>query len=538
MQNPPHAQPAAETLKRFAQAAARKQGWAQTYEDALRYAAPQRNTFEIARKGDARDGSGEVYDSTALIAMQKFAANLQSSLVPPFRSWVRLVAGPQIPDDVKPVLNTALEEIRQVMFTHLHMSNFDTQIAESFLDLAVGTGALLVQPGRGAQALQFVAVPLSQLSLEEGANGQLDGVFRRYRLPVRAIEGTWEDAVLTPKMHKLLADQPDAEVTLIEATIPHTIMQYNPAIDAEEPTEGYLYSVVAADEQATLLQRPMRSSPWVIFRYGTLPGEIYGRGPLLSALPDIKTLNKTKELILKNASLAVAGAYTVADDGVININTVKIRPGALIPVSSNGGAGGPTLAPLPRSGDFNIAELVVQDLQASINDALMANVFGAVDAPARSATEMAIRQQELARRMGSAFGRLQYELIAPLLRRILHVLEEQGLVDLSRFTLDGKGIAIVHQSPVATAHDNEELANILRYADFLAETLGREHPLVVAQAQNLAERVGELMNIPPQLVVGKHSAAALLDTIKTAGATLEDSPALQAVADAFMPAKT
>jgi hypothetical protein len=36
-------------------------------------------------------------------------------------------------------------------------------------------------------------------------------------------------------------------------------------------------------------------------------GEIYGRGPLLTALPDIKTLNKTLELLLKNASLAVAG---------------------------------------------------------------------------------------------------------------------------------------------------------------------------------------------------------------------------------------
>ncbi len=52
-------------------------------------------------------------------------------------------------------------------------------------------------------------------------------------------------------------------------------------------------------------------------------GEIYGRGPVITALPDIKTLNKVKELVLKNASLAIAGVYTAADDGVLNPNTIR-----------------------------------------------------------------------------------------------------------------------------------------------------------------------------------------------------------------------
>ncbi len=33
-------------------------------------------------------------------------------------------------------------------------------------------------------------------------------------------------------------------------------------------------------------------------------GEVYGRGPLIAAMPDVKTLNKTVELVLKNAALA------------------------------------------------------------------------------------------------------------------------------------------------------------------------------------------------------------------------------------------
>ena len=131
----------------------------------------------------------------------------------------------------------------------------------------------------------------------------------------------------------------------------------------------------------------------------------------VNALPDIKTLNKTKELVLKNGSLAVSGAYTVVDDGIINVNNVKVQPGALIPVSSNaGGVAGPTIAPLTNGSRFDAGQLIIQDLQNAINEALFANPLGPIDLPVKTATEVALRQQELSQRIGAAFGRLQFEL--------------------------------------------------------------------------------------------------------------------------------
>ena len=67
--------------------------------------------------------------------------------------------------------------------------------------------------------------------------------------------------------------------------------------------------------------------------------------------------NKTLELLLKNASLAIAGVYTAADDGVLNPATLKIIPGAIIPVARNGGPQGESLRPLPRAGDFNVSAI-------------------------------------------------------------------------------------------------------------------------------------------------------------------------------------
>ena len=68
---------AIDKIKRFQVAASRKAGWSELYEEALAYSAPQRNSFSKQMKGSSR--SGQVFDSTAQSAMQKFASNLQSS---------------------------------------------------------------------------------------------------------------------------------------------------------------------------------------------------------------------------------------------------------------------------------------------------------------------------------------------------------------------------------------------------------------------------------------------------------------------------
>jgi hypothetical protein len=86
--------------------------------------------------------------------------------------------------------------------------------------------------------------------------------------------------------------------------------------------------------------RRMKSSPWIVARYMKVAGEVYGRGPLVTAIPDIKTLNKTLELLLKNASLSIAGVYTAADDGVSEPADHPHAPGAIIPVARNGGPTG------------------------------------------------------------------------------------------------------------------------------------------------------------------------------------------------------
>lgn len=504
-------------LKRFKAAQKRKSNWEDTYEEALEFFTPQFETFTTQQKGSDERGQGRIFDSTGESSIQKFVSNLQSSLVPPMKRWIQLKPGKEVQGDVEEAAK-ALEDITDILFSHLSNSNFDTQVAESFFDLAVGTGALMVQKGDRNNPFRFTAAPLNEIYTEEGAHSRVNAVFRKFKMPHRVIELTWPDAKISRELQDQITTNPDKEIELIESTIPAKVKVTQKSTGKKIEVDGYKYIVMDAKGNEKLVERDSESSPWVIFRWAVRPGEIYGRGPALQALSDVKTINKTKELILKNGSMAVAGAYTVADDGIINVRNIRIKPGALIPVSDNpGGVRGPTIAPLPRTGDFNVGQLILQDLKTSINEMMFADPLGPVDLPVKTATEVAIRQQELAKRIGSAFGRLQFELITPLINRLLFILEDLDLINLNDFRVDGRFISIEHISPLAQAQDQEELVSIERMLGLLGQTFGPQLALMMLQPSELVSEIQELLNVRRDITAPPEQIQAMIQNILSQG---------------------
>jgi hypothetical protein len=294
----------------------------------------------------------------------------------------------------------------------------------------------------------------------------------------------------------LIEDKPTEDVDLLEATI-H---------DAKRGDYGY--HVIWKQGKDELVYRRRKTSPWVISRYMKVAGEIYGRGPLLTALPDIKTLNKTKELLLKNASLAVAGVYTAADDGVLNPNTVKLAPGAIIPVARNGGPQGPALAPLPRSGDFNVSQLVIQDLVQNIKRILLDESLPPDNMSARSATEIVERMKELAQNLGSAFGRLINETMIPLVAKILQVMDDRGLIDMP-LRVNGLEVKVTPVAPLAQAQNMEEINAIMQFMQ-ITQSFGGEGAIAI-KTDAVIDYIGDKLGVPAAVRNDAAERAVLLE---------------------------
>jgi hypothetical protein len=290
--------------------------------------------------------------------------------------------------------------------------------------------------------------------------------------------------------------------------------------------DGFIYTVLYEPTKDIILQREQESSPWVVFRWSVAPGEIYGRGPALFALPDIKSINKTKELILKRASVDAAGMWTVEEDGVINPENIQMGPHAMIPVMKNpGGMSSPTLAPLGIPGGFDISQMVINDLRTSINETMFADPLGPIDLPVKTATEVAYRQQELAKRIGSAFGRLQYELITPLINRVLFVLNEwQVLPTLGdKVIVDGRLVGVKHESPLAAAQDQEGVMAIQQFIQFLLGVFGPQMTMGLIQPDKLIQHMSKYLNIPADIQLTQEQFEAIKQKIAQIGQMADQS---------------
>jgi len=478
---------AEEVLARQELAQRKKEDFRNLYEDCYEYALPQRNLYDGYWEGGVggQKKMKRVFDSTAINSTQRFANRMQSGIFPPQRNWCRLEPGSDIPKNRHAEAQAALDMYSERMFSSLKQSNFDIAIGEFLLELCVGTAVMMVQPGDDINPINFIPVPSYLVSFEEGSDGQVDNVYRRMRIKAESIERQWPDAKIPSELAEAIKNKPTEDHELIEATV----------LDVKRG--DYCYHVIHKKSKAEIVYRRTEVSPWVVSRYSKVAGEVYGRGPLITALPDIKTLNKTIELQLKNASLNIAGIYTAADDGVLNPNTVKIIPGAIIPVARNGGPQGESLKPLARSGDFNLSQIVINDLRQNIKRILLDESLPPDNMSARSATEVVERMKELSQNLGSAFGRLINETMIPVVTKMLQVLDKKGMINLP-LKINGLEVKIAPVAPLAQAQAMEDVESVLKFAQ-IAQAMGQAGQMAIKQDE-MIDYIAEKLNVPQRIL--------------------------------------
>jgi len=488
-------------VKRAEKAGAKRDAFAQLMQDCHAYALPERDSWQ--GYGYGQDRHVKVYDSTAVVSAARFANRLQSALFPPQQRWAKLALPPELEgeDDALPVM-AALERAEARLFAHIHASNFDVSVNEWAQEMAAGTACLLIENGRTgtkrtrAPLLRFTAVPAGLVAFDEGPFGVVEGVFYTQKMPARLVARTYPDATNLPAEITEAAARDDAQdVELLQATY----------YDAED--DVFRFDVLHKASKARLVERQYRTMPWVVTRWTKAPGETHGRGPLTQALPDIRTVNKLVELMLKSASLAVGGVYTVLDDGVLNPANVRIVPGAMIPVRSNAtGGAGPSLKPLEFSGNFQLNAELQQQMQTRIRQVMFDNPLPPEVEVGLTATEVIERVRRFQADTG-AFGRLHVDAVQPVVLRCIDILDEAGeladadladLLDLLRQDT----IRVQAKGALAAAQDQADVQAVMQLVTGTA-SLGEFGLQLLANAldtERTARFLTKRLGIPAEIV--------------------------------------
>jgi hypothetical protein len=427
-----------------------------------------------------------LYDSTGPTSLQRGASRFQRDVTPPFQRWFELEAGPLAQGDIE-AANRVLEGTSRLIGAALDASSFHVASLESYADLFIGTAALLGLEGDDRMPVRWIAAPAWALAFEDGVGGRADNVFWEKDFPAYSLPDHWKDAHWSEKTRKLIDGGEDAKVRVRQSSY----------YDAD--TAVWRLAVQEASDFAVVWDNDRdRTNPWTITRYWTTPGDPWGRGPAMLALPNVRTANKAVEMILTAAAYQLAPPLMYAHDGVVNPDTMSLSPRALIRVARTGGPMGPSLAPLPIGGNVDLGNIVLEDQRMSIKRDLLDTQLPPDTGPVRSASEIVQRSKDLQYDGGAAFGRLNHEYAPQVVARMIDLLDRRKVatINWTQLQIDQLTMKVKLTGPLARGQNLEDVQTIVQFTELVASLGGEEAVHVICNTQDGFTKLGKLMGVP------------------------------------------
>lgn len=493
----------ADHRKRADQAWQEKLYWQGLYDDAYAYAIPYRKPAKTTQGQNRVDN---LFDDTAISSTFHGAGQLKEDLFPSGQAWFTLAPGPISKAIARNDQGNGVEFARQLqaiadqVTPFFQTGEFDQATTEYCIDLYAGTGVLLPIPtGDPNNPVGFVAVPQAEIACEVDAYGKTSALYWKKMLSRRHIKASYPKGTYSADFEQKLqkAETADEKIEICQDFIKRPDNKRRP----------WALVVYIEDSKEPIVSETYRTQPIVVSRYHRVPGEAYGRGPILNALPAIKTLNKAQELTLKATAIKMLGIWGYRPGGAFNPDAARLAPGQFWPMNSTGGVMGPDVFRLDQStGDIEIGNLISQDLRQRIQVALHDERLPEKGATPISASEVAARMARVKTNYIGAFGRMVHETIPVLVPRVMEILYDEGLLS-TELKPDALFVNIRVLSPLAAAMRADRLRPFMEYLQLLMAL--QQNPARFVKIDAKLDAIAEDMNIEPEYRVTVEERAAI-----------------------------
>lgn len=488
---------AESACKRYSQAREIRDKFSELIDGCYEFALPLRQRTYMGNQGAPR--FDRLFDGTAVTALQSFASQTLDDVWPADQTPFELKAGRGLSEEKQDEANRELAPISAMIIEMTNNSNFRSAAQEMLQDYAIGTGIMLQDEGDALRPLNFRAIPLTEAVLDTGPYGDVDALFREREVRAEHVESLWPTAKIPAALRQIIDNQGRAMVKVLEACQRDW---------SKRNEERWTFRVIWMQDKTLLVDdawEGMGSCPFVAPSFTRVSGEVMGRGPVMMALPDVRTANALRELLLEHADLVLSGIWLYDDDGVLNPDTAVLEPGRLIP-RAPGSRGLESVTPTaqPRLGDIE-----VDRLQNAIREALFVNDLGDLGKTPRSATEIMQRTADRARRLSGSYGRLMTEWLFPQVARTWWLLRKmRGQMKLP--PIDGDRIKIRPLSPITRAQSQDDVLRHIRFMEIIQQFMGPQAPLLAVDTDKFAPWLAEKVGFMPHLLRPQAQQKALV----------------------------
>jgi hypothetical protein len=449
-------------------------------------------------RGDKR--STQIFDATAIHSLELLAASLHGMLTSSANRWFSLrfkEAALNENDEAREWLEDSIDK----MYLGFARSNFQQEIFENYHDLiAFGTSCLMVEEDE-EDIIRFSARHIKEIYVEENKKGLIDNVYRKFKLTADQAMQKFGAENLSREVNTTHKTNPYDEVEICHVVRP----RFNYDSSKKDKKNMKFQSVYFEHGTDHIISiGGFNENPYVVSRYLKSSTEIYGRSPAMSALSDCKVLNKMVEHGLKAAAKMIDPPLLVPDDSMLA--PVRMTPGSLNYYRSGS---------RDRIEPLNIGQNTASTLNAeNQRREAIAKMFHVDQLQVQSnrtmtATEVLQRNEEKMRILGPVMGRIQSELLEPMINRVFLIMLRNRLFAEAPAILANQEIDIEYVSPMAIAQKGQELQNVMRGLELFG-SLAQSMPVMDYIDENgLVKQLIQTLGLPARMIKSDKQVEAI-----------------------------
>lgn len=489
-----------------------RSSWVSHWKDISEHLLPRNGRFLTSDRNRGEKKHNKIYDSTGTRALRVMAAGLMAGMTSPARPWFRLAIPDRALMEKEPV-KLWLHKLTVLMRDIFSRSNTYRSLHSIYEELgAFGTAVDLVLPNFDF-VVHHTPLTVGEYAIATDHLGNVTTIYREFDKTVVQVVEEFGREHCSAQVKNLYDTGKglDTWITLGHVIEPRRKMdiEYGKKDRRNMPITS-CYFEVNSQEEKFLDEGGFKRMPGIAARWSVAGGDIYGNGPGMEALGDIKQLQHQQ--LRKGQGIDYMVKPVLQAPSSMKGQEADSLPGGILYTDMMGANGGVKSA---WDVGINLSHLLadIEDVRKRINGAFFADLFMMLANDERSgitAREIVERHEEKLLMLGPVLERLHNELLNPLIDITFDRIIDAGLMPTPPQEMQGADINVEFVSVLAQA----QRAVGTQSVDRLLGTVGaiaalKPEVIDKIDADQIVDEYADMLGVDPSLIVADEKVAII-----------------------------
>lgn len=490
-----------------------RQSWISQWRDISTYLLPRNGRYLLQDRNIGNRRHNQIFDASGGRAAKTLAAGLMAGMTSPARPWLRFVTRDRDLMKSQPVKIWLSECAARVLLIFAKGNTYRTLHQLYKEEGAFGTAATVTLDDYQSVMWHY-PLTVGEYMIAQNWRGEIDTLYREFEKPVSTVVREFVIDKDTGAFHwdrcsntvKSLWDNGslDAWVPLVHAIEPRQD-RIPGRLDAKNMPWRSVYWERGNNQDKFLRESGFEEFPAYCPRWEVEGGDVYGNGPGMEALGDIKGLQQKQlrksqaidQLTRPSMTLPTSMKNREIDGlpGGISYFDQAVQSHRLYDVQA----------------DVQHLLIDIQDVRQLIDKAFFADLFLMISGadPRMTATEVAARQEEKMLMLGPVIERNSDELLNPLVRSTFRRAMRAGLLPPPPPEMHMQAFDVEYVSVLAQAQRAISVNSIDRFVGQMFTVVAPAKPEVLDRfdPDQWAEVYSDALGVDPELIVPGDKAA-------------------------------